>query len=34
MHQFKIIFSFDAENDIFRALDYYQNINPKLASKK
>jgi plasmid stabilization system protein ParE len=33
MPQYKIIISFDAENDIFRALDYYHNINPKLASK-
>ena len=33
MINYKIIVSLDAQNDIFQALDYYQDINPKLADK-
>jgi toxin ParE1/3/4 len=33
MTNYKIIVSLDAQNDIFQALDYYQDITPKLADK-
>jgi plasmid stabilization system protein ParE len=33
MKKYKVIISFDAQNDIFQAFDYYQNINAKLANK-
>ena len=33
MKKYKVTISFDAQNDIFQAFDYYQNINAKLANK-